>query len=309
MEIFTTDQWIIFFGKLYRKVDATDLFNRAAQVAFYFSFAFFPLLLFLVTLLGIVLGTTDSLKRELYSYLFQIMPTSAFDLVHKTLDEIVENSSSGKLTIGVFITLWSASAGVDSIRNALNVVYELKETRSWWKTKLQSLALTLLFILLLAIALVVVSSGWEFFQYLLSFLGFYVTSPFILIGIQWISLLLVLLFATEVIYSLVPCFKIFRWDWITPGALVAIVLWVTFTSGFRLYLQYFNNYNKAYGSLGAMIILMLWMFLTGTTILIGGAINSVLREMAESKSETGAASKAGVNIDTASIGHDDEGRQ
>ncbi len=285
MQLFTKDQWKSFFRKLYLKVDSSDLFNRAAQIAFYFSFAFFPLLLFLVTLAGLVLESTVSLKRELYGYLFQIMPPSAFDLVHKTLDEIVENSSGGKLTIGIFVTLWSASAGIDSIRSSLNAVYDLKEARSWWNTKLQSLVLTLLFIVLLGIALVVVSSGWEIFQYLLSLLGFRVTSPLVLVGIQWISLMAVLLFATEIIYSWVPCFDKFRWVWITPGALVAMMLWLMFTGGFRLYLQYFNTYNRAYGSLGAVIILMLWMFLTGTAILIGGAINSVLTEMAEDKEE------------------------
>ncbi len=283
MEFFDTSQWKAFFKRLYYKVDASDLFNRAAQIAFYFSFAFFPLLLFLVTLAGLVLESTESLKRELYGYLNQIMPSSAFDLVHKTLDEIIENSSGGKLTIGIFVTLWSASAGIDSIRSSLNAVYELKEVRSWWNTKLQSLVLTLVFIILLGIALVVVSSGWEIFQYLLAAIGFRVTSPLVLVSIQWIALFAVLLFATEVIYSWVPCFDKFRWVWITPGALVAMVLWVTFTGGFRLYLQYFNTYNRAYGSLGAVIILMLWMFLTGTAILIGGAINSVLTAMAEER--------------------------
>ncbi len=283
MEFFDTSQWKTFFKRLYYKVDASDLFNRAAQIAFYFSFAFFPLLLFLVTLAGLVLESTESLKRELYGYLNQIMPSSAFDLVHKTLDEIIENSSGGKLTIGIFVTLWSASAGIDSIRSSLNAVYELKEVRSWWNTKLQSLVLTLVFIILLGIALVVVSSGWEIFQYLLAAIGFRVTSPLVLVSIQWIALFAVLLFATEVIYSWVPCFDKFRWVWITPGALVAMVLWVAFTGGFRLYLQYFNTYNRAYGSLGAVIILMLWMFLTGTAILIGGAINSVLTAMAEER--------------------------
>ena len=285
MQFLTTDQWKKFFRNLYRKIESTDLFNRAAQVAFYFSFAFFPLLLFLVTLVGIVLGSTENLKHELYSYLFQIMPPSAFDLVHKTLDEIVDNSSSSKLTIGILITLWSASAGVDSLRSSLNAVYELKEGRPWWKTKLQSLVLTLLFILLVAIALIAVSIGWEFFQYILGLGGLKVASPFVLIGLQWISLLLVLLFATEVIYSWVPCFDKFKWVWITPGSVVAIFLWVAVTSGFKVYLQYFNTYNKAYGSLGAVIILMLWMYLSGTSILIGGAINSVLTKMTEAKEE------------------------
>lgn len=292
MKFFEVNEWKIFFRKLYWKVDSTDLFNRAAQVAFYFSFAFFPLLLFLLTLVGMVLDSTDNLRRDLYSYLFQIMPPAAFDLVKKTLDEIVESSSSGKLTIGIFVTLWSASAGIDSLRSSLNAVYELREVRAWWNTKLQSLALTLLFILLLAIALVAVSSGWEFFQYILSLLGLKVGSPLVLIGLQWFSLSLVLLFATEIMYSWVPCFDKFKWVWITPGALVAMLLWVLITGGFKLYLQYFNTYNKAYGSLGAVIILMLWMFLTATTILIGGAINSVLTDMREGRDNTATNEKS-----------------
>ncbi len=283
MTVFGREEWKEFFLKLYTKVDSTDIFNRAAQVAFYFSFAFFPLLLFLITLTGIVLGTTDSLKQELYSYLFQIMPGSAYDLVHRTLDEIIENSSGGKLTIGIFITLWSASAGVDTLRNSLNAVYELKETRSWWNTKLQSLVLTFLFIILLAIALITVSTGWRLFEIALSKSGFVTESSLLLAGIQWVSLLAVLLFASEVIYNWLPCHKKFRWFWITPGSVVAILLWVIFSVGFRVYLQYFNTYNKAYGSLGAVIILMLWMFLAGTAILIGGSINSVLTDMREDR--------------------------
>lgn len=282
MTIFGLDEWKEFFRRLYKKADETDIFNRAAQVAFYFSFAFFPLLLFLVTLAGLVLGSTEGLKRDLYSYLYQIMPVSAYDLVHRTLDEIIETSSGGKLTIGIFITLWSASAGVDTLRNSLNAVYELKETRSWWNTKLQSLVLTFLFILLLAFALVLVSMGLQAFDHLLRMLGLAIESPFFLAGIQWVTLLLVLLLASEVIYNWLPCHKKFHWFWITPGSLVAICLWVVFSFGFRVYLQYFNSYNKAYGSLGAVIILMLWMFLAGTAILLGGAINSVLREMRES---------------------------
>lgn len=282
MVIFGRDEWKTFFLKLYAKVDSTDIFNRAAQVAFYFSFAFFPLLLFLLTLAGMVLESTDSLKRDLYGYLFQIMPRSAYLLVRTTLEEIIESSSSGKLTIGIFITLWSASAGVDTLRNSLNAVYERKESRPWWKTKFQSLVLTFFFIILLALAMIVVSSGWKLFELLLDGAGLgFIDSPLILIAIQWVSLLIVLLFATEIIYSWLPCFDRFRWVWITPGSIVAMCLWLLFTGGFRLYLQYFNTYNKAYGSLGAVIILMLWMFLSGTAILIGGAINSVLTDMSE----------------------------
>lgn len=283
MAFFYKFLWKTFFRELYNKAMDTDLFDRAAQIGFYFSFAFFPLLLFVVTLFGMVLESTVSLRNALYRYLAQIMPASAYDLVHKTLDEIMESSSGGKLTIGLLVTLWSASAGVDSIRSSLNAVYELKEGRSWWHTKLQSLVLTLLFILLIAVALAGVTFGWQLGQMFFNYIGFVITSPWVLITVQWAALLGVLLFATEVVYSWVPCFDKFRWVWISPGAIVAILLWIALTAGFRLYLQYFNTYNKAYGSLGAVIILMLWMFLTGTALLIGGAINSVLTDMTATK--------------------------
>jgi membrane protein len=151
--------WGRFAKKLQGKADETDLFNRAAQVAFYFSFAFFPLLLFLMTLFGIVLDKTDTLQGELYRYLAQVMPASAYQLVRTTMDEIIANSSGGKLTIGLVATLWSASAGIDSLRSAMNSVYEVDETSPWWKLKLQSLLFTFLFILLIGVALTVITAG------------------------------------------------------------------------------------------------------------------------------------------------------
>lgn len=275
--------WKQFFWGLYDKAMNADIFSRAAQVAFYFSFSLFPLLFFLISLLGIVLGTTEGLKGELFGYVRQIMPPSAFELVHKTVEEIVESSSSGKLTLGLAITLWSASAGIDSVRNALNAVYGLRESRWWWKTKLQSLAITLLLIVLVAVVLAIVFYGWQLAQAGLALLGLEVTSPLVLVSIQWIATLLVMLLACEVIYNWLPNFRRFRWDWITPGSIVAIVLWLLLTRGFRLYLEYFNTYNKTYGSLGAVIILMLWLYLTAIVVMIGGAINAVIDEIRAEK--------------------------
>jgi membrane protein len=273
--------WKRFFIRLYQKSMDTDIFSRAAQVAFYFSFSLFPLLFFVISLFGIVLDTTEGLKAELFTYVRQVMPRSAFELVLKTVDEIVESSSSSKLTLGLAITLWSASAGIDSIRTALNAVYELRETRWWWKTKAQSLAITLLLILLVAVVLGIVFYGWQAAQAALGYIGLQVTSPLVLVSIQWVSILLVMLFACEIIYNLLPNFKKNYWSWITPGSIVAIILWLLLTRGFRLYLEYFNSYNKAYGSLGAVIILMLWLYLTAIVIVIGGVINAVLNEMRE----------------------------
>jgi len=282
VKIFTFE-WKMFFKELYDKFFGTDVMSASAQVAFYFSFALFPLLIFLVSLFGMVLESTDELRRELYSYLAQIMPPSAYHLVQSTVDEIIETSSGSKLTLGILITLWSASAGVDSLRIALNRVYELKETRSWWNTKLHALVLTFLFILLLAIGLAAIAAGWSLVKVSLASMGFEVTSPWVVTTIQWASIIIVMILSTAVVYSWLPCFKKFHWVWISPGSVTAILVWIVFGFLFRLYLQYFNTYNKAYGSLGAVIILMLWMYITGLALLLGGTINSVLTEMSEKR--------------------------
>jgi len=279
MESLLHFRWKVFFHKLYDKFFDVDITSRSAQVAFYFAFAFFPLLFFLVSLFGLLLESTEGLQNELFQYLRQIMPWTVFILVKKTVEEVIENSTGGKLTIGLLITLWSASAGIDSIRTALNEVYGLKETRSWFNTKFQSLVLTLLIIGLVGAGLAIVFYGWQMVGLALAAMNLQVSSPWVLITIQWVSFLVVMLLAVEMVFSWVPNYGRFRWIWITPGSLVAMVLWLLLTTGFRVYLQYFNSYNKTYGSLGAVIILMLWLYLTAMVLLVGGAINSVLSEM------------------------------
>jgi len=177
------------------------------------------------------------------------------------------------------IALWSAAAGVDAIRSALNSINGLKETRNWFKTKMQSILFTFLVTVLTMVMLAIVFYGWQLVQLGLAGIGVQVTSPLVLIAIQWASILLVMLFACEIIYNLLPDFKSFKWIWITYGSLVAIVLWIVLTTGFRTYLSYFNSYNKAYGSLGAVIIMMLWLYLTATALMIGGVINAALADM------------------------------
>ena len=267
-----------FLEKLYQKSFEDDIFSSAAQVAFYFSFAIFPLLLFLVTLFGIVLGSAHSFRTDLYAYLGQIMPISAFELVRATIEEVAEHSSGGKLTLGLLIALWSASAGVDSLRIALNRVYDYEETRSWWFTKTISITFTFVLTLLITIALALIFYGWRFVSFLFSMISISVTSPVFLVIIEWAITLGVLLVIFEILFNILPDRRPFRWFWITPGATVGIVLWLLLSTGLKTYLQYFNTYDRTYGSIGAVIILMLWLYLTALVILVGGIINSIMEE-------------------------------
>lgn len=272
-------KWNLLFSRIYSKVAYGDLLDRAAQVAFYFAFSIFPLLYFSITLFGIVLESADRLKAELFGYLYQMMPESAYMLVTQTVDEIVDGSTTGKLTLGLAVTLWSASIGLDSLRNALNSIYGLRETRPYWRTKLESLILTFLSIVLLATAVSIVFFGWQLVQIGLESLGISVTSPLVLVLIQWVAIIVVMLLACEIVYNLLPNFKKLRWIWVTPGSIVAIFVWILLTNGFRLYLGYFNTYNRTYGSLGAVIILMLWLYLTAAVLMIGAAINSAWKDV------------------------------
>lgn len=289
-----------FFKRLYQKaLFEEDVLSTAAQVAFYFSFALFPLLLFLVSLFGIILESADEFRNELFFYLRQIMPYSAFDLVQSTIREVTENSSGGKLTIGILIALWSASAGVDSLRIALNSVYNLEEKRSWFKTKLLALGLTFSLTLLITIACGIVFYGWKFLSLVLDSVSIPIPSPFFLMVLQWITVLIVLLIIFGLLYNFLPGHKPHKWVWITPGSVTGIILWLTLSYAFRTYLSFFNTYDKTYGSLGAVIILMLWLYLTALVILTGGIINAILQEMTDPEAAAEGAAKTELKLEKA----------
>ena len=212
--------------RLYEKAFDEDIFSSAAQVGFYFMFALFPLLLFLVSLFGIVLEKADDMRAELFMYLRQIMPGSALELVEKTLTEVVQGSSGGKLTLGFLIALWSASAGIDSLRVALNGVYKLKEKRPYWKTKGASLLLTLAIALLIVIALGIIFYGSQFLSLILSSLTLPIPSPLLLQVLSFVVVGVVLTLAFALLYSFVPNHIQFTWNWITLGAIVDVIFLV-----------------------------------------------------------------------------------
>lgn len=270
-----------FFDRLREKMSDDDIMGNAAQVAFYFSFALFPLLLFLMSLIGLILNDKEDLQAELFSILAQVMPSSAYDLVAKTLGEVTSRASGGKLTLGIVVTLWSASAGIDNMRGTLNEVYNLKETRSWFKAKLVSLLLTLGIGVLILVALGFLVYGSQLIGLVLP-----VEMPLLLEGLEWLFILCLLLLAFALLYNFAPNHDPFDWKWISPGAVIGVVLWIVVSSAFRIYLRYFDNYSATYGSLGAMIILLLWLYLTALVILVGGAINAIFDESSGVKKET-----------------------
>jgi membrane protein len=167
-----------------------------------------------------------------------------------------------------------------AISESLNVAYHVEESRPWWKQHLIAIGLTLSLSLLIISALVLVLYGGRIADGLAASYGF---SGFFVIGwkvLQWPIVLIFLLLGFALIYYWAPDLADQDWKWVTPGAVVAITLWLAVSFGFRLYLHYFNSYSKTYGSLGAVIILMLWFYFTGAAILIGGEVNSDIEDEA-----------------------------
>jgi membrane protein len=260
-----------------------DIWGRAAQLSYYFLLALFPLLIFLTSVLGVIMGSGTGIRHSLFNYLAQVMPPSAFKLVDDTMRELSESSGGGKISFGILAALWAASNGMGAISESLNAAYNVKETRPYWKARLASISLTIAIALLTMTALVLILYGGTIAEKVAASYGFttFFTTAWKIL--QWPIVLFFILLSFSLIYFFAPDLKDQDWKWVTPGSLIGVGLWLLVSFLFRIYLEFFDSYSATYGSLGAVIILMLWFYLTGLAILIGGEINSEIENAAAEK--------------------------
>ena len=272
--------WRELFRRVWGGIDRNDLINRAYELAYNFLLAVFPMLLFLLGLLGIFAHEGSQLRSDLFYYLQLVLPPEASKLLIQTLVEITPSTTGGKLTFGLLLALYSGSAGMTQLISTLNAAYEVHETRRWWKVRLISLALTLAMSALLIVALFLVLSGGQIIASIGQSLGMH-TPAFILAKIlQWTFALGFVVSAFAVIYYFGPNVHEQHWYWLTPGSVLGVVFWAIASGALRLYLHFFNSYSKTYGSLGAVIILMLWFYVTGLSFLLGSQINATIEHAA-----------------------------
>jgi membrane protein len=225
------------------------------------------------------------LRHNLFNYLSQVLPGSAYQLVDSTIYEVSEASGGGKVIFGILAALWAASNGMGAITQALNVAYNVKESRPWWKQRLTAVCLTIGLSVLVISALVLILYGGKLGDHIAGHYGFGEVFVITWKVVQWPMLLGFMLLSFALIYYLAPDVRDQKWIWITPGSVVGLSLWLLVSFGFKLYLHFFDSYSKTYGTLGAVIVLMLWLYLTGAAILIGGEVNSEIEN---------AAAKAGA---------------
>ena len=267
--------------RILRRINNDEVFGRAAQLSYYFLLALFPLLLVLINLLGFMAQQGTEFRSKLISYLGAVMPGNAVALVHSTLDEISAASSSGKLSLGLLAALWAASNGMGAISQTLNTAYNVRETRPWWKVRLISVMLTIALSILIISALSIVLYGGSIGEALATRYGFGQVFTSLWSILQWPIALAFALATFNLIYNLAPNLSWARRKWFTPGGIVGVALWLLISFAFRAYLHYFDSYSVTYGSLGALIVLMLWFYLTGVAILIGGEVNCEWDEKCE----------------------------
>ena len=271
--------------RVYNEIWKDELLDSAAQLAYYFLFALFPLLIFLTSIFGLVIGSDNKLQQDLFKYLGTVLPGSALDLVNTVITEVSNSSSGGKLTLGLLLALWVASSGVEALTQSLNKTYGIKEGRSWWWRRIIAILLTIALAILVISALIIVLFGGQIADYFAASFGFGDVFSTIWQVVQWVVVLAFILLAFALIYYFSPDVKQKSWYFITPGSVIGVILWLLVSFGFKLYLSYFNSYSATYGSLGAVIILMLWLYMTSAAILIGSEINAEIEN---------AASEAGV---------------
>jgi membrane protein len=264
--------------RLVKRINEDRIFGRAAQLSYYFLLALFPLLLFLINILGYLAQQGTLFRDKLLVYVAALMPASAFLLVHNTLDEVSAASGKGKLSFGLLAALWAASNGLGAISETLNIAYNVREKRPWWKVRLICIGLTVALAILILAALAIVLYGGTIGEALATRYGFSNLFTIVWKIVQWPIALLFVLTTFNLVYNFAPNIPGHARRWITPGAFVGVGLWLLVSFGFRLYLGFFDSYSVTYGSLGAVIILMLWFYLSGVAILIGGEVNSEYQE-------------------------------
>jgi membrane protein len=254
--------------------------NRAAILSFYFLLALFPLLLFLTALLGYFADAGTELRHNLLTYLRAIVPVSASDLINTTVDEISQKSSGGKVSFGLLTSLWFASSGMGAIIEGLNVAYDVKETRPWWRRTLLAILLTIALAVLIITALALMFYGSRIAGGIANRYGFGAAFTEAWTVLRWLFVLVFVFLAFQSIYYFAPDLHEQQLRWLTPGAAAGVILWLLVSFLFGSYLNFYNNYSVVYGSLGAVIILLLWFYLTGVTILIGGEVNALIEQAA-----------------------------
>ncbi len=257
-----------------------DALGLAAQLAYYLILALFPFILVLVSLLGIF--GSEKFASIVLDYFQRVMPEEAYQLIKQYTADIIRGRAKSPtlLSFGILFTLWTASGAFAALINALNRAYDVQETRPFWKVRGIAILMTLGLSVLILVGVLLLIVGEPIGRAIAEVFGLGELFELVWNIVRWPVALLFMVFTVALLYYFAPDLEQpFRW--ITPGGLIGVLLWVLASAAFSFYVNNFGTYNKTYGSIGVVIILLLYLYISSLTILFGAELNATLVRMKE----------------------------
>jgi membrane protein len=261
-----------------------DILGLAAQLAYYFFLALFPAILFVIALASFF--PLSNFIDEITRALRPIAPAEVIGFVEDQLGRVSNADSGGILTLGILGAVWSSSAALVAIISALNRAYDIEESRQWWKVRLTAIALTLALALMVLFSFSLVVAGPAVAERLAASFGLGAAFEWSWKILQWPLAFFLVTTAIGLVYYFAPDADQ-EWVWITPGAVVATLLWFVVSLVFKVYVTNFTNYNATYGAVGAVIVLMLWFYISALAVLIGAELNAEIEHASPYGKEPG----------------------
>jgi membrane protein len=283
--------WKDIFWRVYAEMNSNRLLAIAGGVAFFVLLAIFPAITALVSAFGLFFSASTFTHN--FSLLADVMPGNVVSIVSEQADRIASNSSgtlSTGIVVGILVSVWSAMSGVKAMLDALNVIYGQQESRSFIKLNVVALVFTLggFAAFLLAIAAVIV------LPLVLSYVGLGGATAALTRVVRWPALFLVLLVGFSVLYRYGPDRRTARWQWVSVGGAFAATMWIAASFLFSWYLSSFANYNATYGSLGAVVGLMMWLWIATIDVLLGAELNAEIEHQTARDSTVGGDKPLGA---------------
>ena len=263
--------WTELAKRTYREVLADNCLGLAAQLAYYFFLALFPALLFLVAIVSFIPIT--GLLDAITGHLARVAPTEVLSIIQDQVLTIAHGKNGGLLTLGMIGTVWSTSAGLNAIIDTLNQAYDIQEARPWWKVKVIALGLTVTLAVFIVVSFTLILVGPALAEKVAAWAHLGPAFAWSWQILQWPIVFLLVTLAVALIYYYAPD-AVQEWVWITPGSLLATTLWLLISLGFKFYVSHFTSYNATYGTIGGVIVLMLWFYLSALAVLVGAELNA-----------------------------------
>jgi membrane protein len=274
----------LFLRRLYREYEDDSVADSAAALSYYFVFALFPFLFFLATLTAYLPGVQGSVHTML-NRLRALMPAQAMGIIDGHVRALFARPRPKLLTVGLVVALYSAARGVDAIRKSLNLAYDVKESRAFWRTELMALGVTLGGAVLLLVGVAALIAGGDMGLWVARHLGIADEYIFAWRWLRWPITAAVVMLAAALAYYFLPDVEQ-EFKFITPGSVFGTLIWLAATWGFDQYVTNFGSYNVTYGSIGGVVVLFTWFYITGFVFLMGGEANAIIEHhSAEGKAQ------------------------